>query len=668
MRIGLFTDTYPPYINGVANSTYILRNELCEMGHEVYVVTTYPGLGGHKWNEDHTVLMLAGPELKFLYGYVATSPIHLSAQEEVRKLNLDIIHAQTEFGVGIFARICAKVMKIPLVSTYHTTYEDYTHYINFINSKTVDNIAKMAVAKLSRLYGDSSMEVIAPSQKTKEMLLGYHVRREISVIPTGLKLDQFSPDHFNPDFRQELYDRYGITENEKLIIYVGRLAEEKALDLVIRGFARAIEMKIPVKLLIVGGGPDLEPLTKMTKQMGIDHSVFLAGPQPSGTIADYYRSADAFISASLSETQGMTFIEALASGLPLFARRDEVLQDLLIDQETGWYFTDEEDLCEKLAGFVQISPERMETMKERCLAIVKPYSSVTFGKRVEEVYLRTIEDYRHQYRIDSIRIKDTLVQLYLISNQDEEIRLYVSMDDFYEMGMQKDGTLTSRQIEELRIREEAALAYQKCIRRLAVKDRTCKEIYDFLTKETGCAINVINSIVDRLEEQGFLDDERLCIHQIEFMKKAGYGHDKIVRNLKKRGIPYEMIESSLSTRMDDERENAQKYACRIQQTHRHDSVRKTRDYIRSAMIRQGFSSDLASDVVEHMDFSENQLREDDNLRHCIQKATRRLAHQYSGKELKDRVFRSCVSQGFRYEDINAAMNETEWYDEENQRF
>ena len=667
MRIGLFTDTYPPYINGVANSTYILRNELVEMGHEVYVVTTYPGIGGHKWNEDHTVLMLAGPELKFLYGYVATSPIHLSAQEEIRKLNLDIIHAQTEFGVGIFARICAKMMKIPLVSTYHTTYEDYTHYINFINSKTVDNIAKLAVAKLSRLYGDSSMEVIAPSHKTKEMLLGYHVRREISVIPTGLRLDQFSPEHFNPDFKKELYERYGIRENEKLIVYVGRLAEEKALDLVIRGFKKAIEKGLPVKLLIVGGGPDFEPLTKMTKDLGLEHSIFLSGPQPAETIADYYRSGDAFISASLSETQGMTFIEALASGLPLFARKDEVLQDLLIDEETGWYFTDEEDLCERLEAFVHLSFERLQTIKKKCLEVVAPYSSATFGAKVEEVYRRTIEDYRHQYRIDSIRIKDTLVQLYLISNQDEDVRLSVSMDDFYEMGMQKDGTLTSRQIEELRIKEEAALAYQKCIRRLAIKDRTCKEIYDVLTRETGCTIDVINAIVEKLEEQGYLDDERLCVHQIEFMKKTGIGHDKIVRNLKKRGLPYEMIEEHLSSRMDDERENAERYARKLQLTHRHDSLRKTKEYIRSHMVSQGFSADLARDVVEHMDFSENLLREDDNLRQYVQKAIRRLEHKYSGRQLKDMVFRACVSQGFRYDDINAALNELEWNDEENQR-
>ncbi|MGM9941872.1 MAG: glycosyltransferase [Bulleidia sp.] len=659
MRIGLFTDTYPPYINGVANSTHILRNELVKMGHEVYVVTTYHGIGQHKWNEDHTILQLAGPELKFLYGYVATSPIHLKAQEEVKKLNLDIIHAQTEFGVGIFARICARLMKIPLVSTYHTTYEDYTHYINFINSRTVDNIAKLAVAKLSRLYGDSSMAVIAPSQKTKDMLLGYHVRREISVIPTGLVLDQFSPSHNNPQFTRQLRDQYHVQDDERLIIYVGRLAEEKALDLVIRGFHRAVEQGVKVKLLIVGGGPDFDSLQNLAKEMHCEDHIFLAGPQPAETIADYYRSADAFISASLTETQGMTFIEALASGLPLFARRDEVLENLLYDNRTGWYFTDEDDLCEKLKQFMELTDDTLAAMKQTCIDTVQPYSSDVFGKRVEAVYLKTIEEYRHQYRIDNIRMKDTLVQLYLISNQDEELRLSVSLDDFYEMGMQRDGYLTASQIEELRIREEAALAYQKCIRKLAVKDRTCKEIYDYLTKETNCDINTVNGIVDKLEEQGFLNDTRLCEHQIEFMKKAGLGHDRIVRNLKKRGIPYEMIEECLSGRMDDERENAEKYARKLQLTHRHDSLRKTKEYIRSRMITQGFSSDLAKEVVDNMDFSENLLQEDDNLRRYVLKTYRRLEHKYKGAELRNRIFRACVKQGYQHEDITAVLDELE---------
>lgn len=664
MRIGLFTDTYPPYINGVANSTYILRNELIARGHEVFVVTTYHGHGTHKWNEDHTVLQLAGPELKFLYGYVATSPFHMMAIEEVRKMKLDIIHAQTEFGVGIFARICAKTMKIPLVSTYHTTYEDYTHYVNFINSRTVDTIAKKAVAKLSRLYGDSSMAVIAPSQKTKDMLIGYHVRREITVIPTGLRLDQFSPEHLNADFRRQLREQYHVKDDEKLIIYVGRLAEEKALDLVIRGFDKAIKEKSKVKLLIVGGGPDFDSLTELADSLGLAESVFLCGPHPSESVPDYYRSADAFISASLSETQGMTFIEALAAGLPLFARKDEVLEKLLLEDKTGWYFRDEDDLADTLKRFGEMGQEELDAMKDDCLSVVVPYSSSVFGEKVEKVYEKTIEEYHHQFRIDSIKIKDMLVQLYLISNQNEELRLSVSMDDFYEMGMQRDGYLTSSQIEELEIREEAALAYQKCIRRLAVKDRTCKEIYDWLTKETGCEINVINGIVEKLEEQGLLNDERLCIHQIEVMKASGYGHDKIVRNLKKRGIPYEMIEENMESRMDDEEERASKLARKLQFTHHGDSMRKTKEYIKNRLIQQGFSSSLSKDVVEELDFSGNMLLEDDNLRKYALKAYHRYEKKYHGTELRNRVYRACINQGYGYELVTAVLDEMEFIDDE----
>ena len=139
----------------------------------------------------------------------------------IRSLNLQIIHAQTEFGVGIFARICAKHLNIPLVSTYHTTYEDYTHYVNLLNSKAVDEVGKMAVAKLSKLYGESSQEVITPSIKTKEMLEKYEIQRKLTVIPTGLSLDRFNPEKFSQVQKQETRRKYGLSLDRSIIIYVG---------------------------------------------------------------------------------------------------------------------------------------------------------------------------------------------------------------------------------------------------------------------------------------------------------------------------------------------------------------------------------------------------------------------------------------------------------------
>lgn len=660
MRIALFTDTYPPEINGVAASTYILKNELEKHGHEVYVVTTYKGSGKHRWDEDHKVLRLAGVQLKFLYGYVMTSPFHVFALEEIRKLNLDVIHAQTEFGAGIFARICAKQLKIPLVSTYHTTYEDYTHYVNFINSRKVDEIAKIGVAKLSRLYGDSSIEVIAPSIKTKDMLIGYHVRREIHVIPTGLELSKFDKSITSMQKRSEIRKSFGFSENDKVIIYVGRLAEEKSLDLVIQGVAKTLEKSIEMKLLIVGDGPDFSRLKKLTEDLGIQKNVILAGAKPREEVPSLYHSADAFISASLSETQGMTFIEALASGLPLFARYDEVLDDLLIPEKTGWFFKDADDLPNVIENFVELDSETYRSMQEACTLQVKPYSSETFYERVIQVYEESIEQYHNQYMIVDVKVKDSTVQLYLISDKKEEKRIQVSLDDYYNMGMRKNGSLTQKQVEDLEYRQVGALAYQSCIRKLVHKDRSRKEMYDWLTQTTDCDIYMINRIIEKLENKGYINDEKYCEEQIALLKAGLNGKDKIIRTLTKKGIPYDMITAKLDDTKDDEETNAEEYAEKLLNACKDDSVKKAKNYIYTHLIQKGYNTSLARLVSEKLDYTKNELRELDNLSKCATKAKKRYERKYSGTDLKNHVFRYCLSQGYGSEDIYVIMDEMEW--------
>ena len=660
MRIALFTDTYPPEINGVAASTYILRNELEKHGHQVYVVTTYKGSGKHKWDDDHKVLRLAGVQLKFLYGYVMTSPFHVFALEEIRKLNLDVIHAQTEFGAGIFARICAKQLKIPLVSTYHTTYEDYTHYVNFINSRKVDEIAKIGVAKLSRLYGDSSIEVIAPSIKTKDMLIGYHVRREIHVIPTGLELSKFDTNLTSLQKRNEIRQFFGFSPEDKVIIYVGRLAEEKSLDIVIRGIANARKQSIPIKLLIVGNGPDFSRLEEMVNALGIQKDVVLAGAKPREEVPSLYHSADAFISASLSETQGMTFIEALASGLPLFARYDEVLDDLLLPDKTGWFFKDENDLPTYIQQFISLDEKTYHDMQKTCMQQVKPYSSETFYERVLQVYKESIEQYHNQYAIVDVKVKDSTVQLYLISDKKDEKRMQVSLDDYYNMGMRKNGFLTQKQVEDLEYRQAGAIAYQSCIRKLVHKDRSRKEMYDWLTQNTDCDIYVINRIIEKLENKNYINDEKYCEEQIALLKAGLNGKAKIIRTLTKKGIPYELIEQKLNETKDDEEANAMEYADKLLNTCKEDSVKKAKNYIYTHLIQKGYNKSLARLVIEKVDYTRNELHELDNLNKCASKAKKRYERKYSGTDLKNHVFRYCMAQGYCSEDIYVTLDEMEW--------
>ncbi len=662
MRIGLFSDTFPPDLNGVANSTYILFQELKKHGHDVYVVATRSGTGWASWNEEHDVLRLAGVTVKQLYGYAVTTPFHINALNEVRMLNLDVIHAQTEFGVGMFARICARQLNIPLVSTYHTSYQDYTHYINLLNSDRFDAQMKKAVAWFSRYISDSAVEVIAPSDKTRELLERYHVTSEINVVPTGLQLDRFSPKIEDKERTRVIRREFDISEQERLIIYVGRIAEEKALDLVIDGFGIAEKNGCPLRLLVVGGGPDLERLKKYTAEKGISNVLF-AGPRPAAEVADYYRSADFFVSASLSETQGMTFVEAMASGLPLLARKDVVLQELLFDGETGWYFKDAADLAEKLHMVETMSEDALNEMKQRVIQQVQPLSSERFYERAINVYEKAIDVYENMLVIEDVQVKEDVVQIYVTNmkpSSDEDIRLIMSLDDYYNEGIRRGMRISSGVLERIRKKQDAVRAWRSCMRKIAVKDRTRKEIYDWLTRNTSCDIETINGIVEKLEAKGYIDDERYCVENISRMKVALFGKERMVRELRRKGIPSEMITDILGTQPDTEYEDALAYAKRAARTLPDTSVRMKQSKLRSKLIQKGYSGEIAEKVALEYDFHSDSMGELESLRKCAQKAKKRYEKKYSGTKLRNTVYRYCGAQGYTAEDIYVILDEMEW--------
>lgn len=664
MRIGLFTDTYIPDVNGVANSTHILFEELRKQGHEVFVIAPRKGVGQCKWNEDHTVLRLAGMKLARLYGYVATTPIHLNALEEIGDLHLDVIHAQTEFGVGFFARMCAHQFSIPIVITYHTNYEDYTHYANIFNSPGFDHQAKRAVGYLIKLYANSSVEVIAPSQKTKDLLEQYHVSTNIFVVPTGLELDRFAPELENAARTAAIRRKAGVQEGERLLCYVGRIAEEKALNIVIQGFARAHEKGLAVRLMVVGDGPDRDKLEALAESLGVAQNVYFAGKQPSASIGDWYRAADGFVSASLSETQGMTFIEAMAAGLPLFARRDEVLADLLIEGKTGWYFQDADSLALALEAFMKTDDKKLAEMKQETLERVKPYSAQEFSRKALEVYQTAIDDYASMVKIKDVAIQDDMVDLTLedLKNKKEYEHLLLTLDDYFAAGLRKGGRIDEISLSALRKRESMALAYQKCLKKLAVKDRTSYEMKQWLGKNTELAEDEIAEIVEHLDEKGYINDARYCQESITRMKLALFGKKRITRELKEKGISEEMVNQYLESRDDEEMQNALAYGRQVLASMPEGSLRKMKQQMYQRLSARGYSSDIINAVVAQLDFGHDETAELDALRTTAAKARRRYKKKYSGSKLRNTVFRYCAAQGFDSEDIYVILDEMEWKD------
>ncbi len=182
----------------------------------------------------------------------------------IKKLNLDLIHTHTEFSLGLFGRIMAKELKLPMVHTYHTIYEDYTHYITHI--KTIDKRAKAFARIFTKICCNTVEQVIAPTEKVRELLLKYSVFKDISVIPTGVNLKKFNPENYLKEDILRLRKQFGIGPQDKVLLYLGRVSKEKNIFEIIEAMPDYIGTRKQIKFLIIGGGPEMEHL----KQVVVD--------------------------------------------------------------------------------------------------------------------------------------------------------------------------------------------------------------------------------------------------------------------------------------------------------------------------------------------------------------------------------------------------------------
>lgn len=379
MNIGLFTETYYPEINGVANSVYMLKTELEEIGHTVYVfTTTTPGAPEF----EHNVFRV--PSLPCIL--ITERRVGLFYQPKlaslIKKLNLDLIHTHTEFSLGIFGRIMAKELKLPTVHTYHTIYEDYTHYITHF--KTLDKRAKAFVRVFTKICCNTVEQVIVPTEKVRDLLLKYSVYRDISIVPTGVNLKKFNPELYPKEEVLKLRQHFGLKAEDKVILYLGRISKEKNIAEIIEAMPEYMRTRDQVRFLIVGGGPEMENLKQTVAEQKMQDKIIFTGPQPWDNIGLFYQLGDVFVSASQSETQGLTYIEAMAAGLPVVARKDKCLEDILEPGWNGFDFTDRNGLMDGLdAVFFN---KNNTPFGKNARYKVRKYSSEEFARNVEGVY------------------------------------------------------------------------------------------------------------------------------------------------------------------------------------------------------------------------------------------------------------------------------------------
>ena len=376
MKILLTTDWFTPAVNGVVTSVLNLRKGLEGRGHEVRTLTLSRSTSSCVQDG---VYYLRSMGVGAVYPKARLGvPLQKKLVKELLAWGPDIVHSNCEFSTFPAACHIAEKANALLLHTYHTVYENYTHY--FSPSQAW---GKKVVRQFSRWVACRTDGIIAPSEKTAALLRGYGVQCPLYVIPTGIAKPQTASQAESQLLRKNL----GIPDDQTVLLYLGRLAKEKNCEELLRAMLRFREA--PVTLLLVGDGPDRRPLEELSQQLHLDGHVVFAGMVPPDQVGRYYQLGDLFVSASTSETQGLTYLEALRAGLPLLCRRDACLDGVVIQGVNGWQYTEEEVFAACVEQFLT-HPEHREQMERSALASGQRFSVEAFAQEVESAYLECL--------------------------------------------------------------------------------------------------------------------------------------------------------------------------------------------------------------------------------------------------------------------------------------
>ena len=383
MKVLITTDLYATSTNGVVTSVRNLMEELEKKGHEVRVLTVSEKLRSHK---DANIYYIKSVPLGVVYPDVRM-PISYRHRylRELIQWNPDVIHSQCEYFSYQFAGYISKKTDAPIVHTYHTLYEQYVTYI-FPSQK----LGACFVGILSKLRLRKAEAIVAPTQKVESVLKNYGIHNPIYVVPTGIALEQHK-ERITDEERRNQRRQLGIPDDHTVLLNLGRLGTEKNLSELVELFSIALSQHRNLILLIVGDGPARKDLEALSAQLGISDHVIFTGMVAPEQVYKYYQLGDIFVSASTSETQGLTYIEAAANGLPLLCRRDPCLEGVLVEGRNGYEYEAENEFCEILDAILR-NPGWCQVAGTQSMQIASTFDKSRFAQKIEDVYETVIQE------------------------------------------------------------------------------------------------------------------------------------------------------------------------------------------------------------------------------------------------------------------------------------
>lgn len=379
MKILITTDTYRPTINGVVTSIESLKKALDRLGHDVRILTFSDSFNSKQEGDIYYMGSLGAG--KFYPDARMNKLFYNRFYEDIMDWKPDIVHSQTEFTMFIQAKKIAKDLDIPLLHTYHTVYEDYTHYFS-LNKKIGKELAKQFTKQIIK----TTDGVVVPTNKIYNLLTEYNIHEDIYVAPTGINVQKLSEcDDF------DIRSGYKIPEDKHIVLFLGRIGKEKNITEILQ-YLENID-RDDVVFIIAGAGPFLSELKDICSNSKIRDRLIFTGMIDSSKVGNFYSKADVFVSASTSETQGLTFIESMACSTPIICRHDDCLDGVLIDGKTGFGYDTEEEFIDYLNQILDNEKLR-DKMGKNCKQLVdENYTEDSFANKIEQIYKKVIENH-----------------------------------------------------------------------------------------------------------------------------------------------------------------------------------------------------------------------------------------------------------------------------------
>lgn len=378
MHIAHFTNTYKPNINGVVRSVSTFRKSLTEMGHNVFVFSQ-----DTQNFEDTEAFVFRYPSLSIpTVDYSFSIPVSPFVDWLVPSLKLDIIHSNHPVLLGYAAAEKAEKLNIPLVFTFHTRYEEYSHYIPFSQA-----FVKEIIVDWLLRYIERCQHVITPSESIRQMLIKYSgITDHITTIPTGIDLQPYQ-EATGASIRK----KYN-WEKEQILISIGRLATEKNIKTLLSASAIVMQTNPNARLVMIGDGPQKEDLKRYAKELGIAEKVLFTGLVPFDQIPKYLKAADLFCFASITETQGLVTMEAMAAGLPVVAVKGTGTTEIVQDGNTGILTDNTPESLAKAILQVLENNDLHNRFQKNALEISQSFDISVQAKKMTCVYEQSIED------------------------------------------------------------------------------------------------------------------------------------------------------------------------------------------------------------------------------------------------------------------------------------